>query len=581
MTDKSDGSSVREESSPDMGRKPTGRLELTWANKDKALLSHDDGSYEWVGKRDRRVAEVRLLRDAGSVGEVHDEYDRAKDNLLIRGDALHGLTALTQLPEFADEYLGKVKLVYIDPPFNTGQAFEQYDDGIEHSVWLTMMRDRLVQIKKLLSPDGSIWVHLDDYEQAYARVLMDEIFGREGFVSTIVWEKRPSRSNDAIFSSSHDYIMVYSPDRAVFAKQRNRLTRSAEQLKAYKNPDKDPRGDWVSVSFQAPNVRPNLTYPIVGPDGTEHWPSEGRCWSTTKEQFEELMDDGRIYFGADGKGVPRKKKFLTEDEGIVPNTWWPNDECGSSSEAKKEILALFPGLTAFATPKPERLISRIIEIGSNPGDVVLDCFGGSGTTAAVAHKMGRRWVLSERESETIDTFAAPRLSRVVIGEDDGGITKSAGWNGGGGFRTLDVAPSMFQEEEGLVFLADWATSSDLAEAVSAQLGFEFEPEAPFTGRKGRVRLAVIDGHVNRDVARALVNSLEKGERLSLVATSVEPGLDEALSKMRGGSRARVAPEDLLIAYATPSSWRVSVAREPRSDAEAQSESSALEAEEVT
>lgn len=328
---------------------------------------------------------------------------------------------------------------------------------------------------------------------------------------------------------------------------------------------------------------------------------------------------------------------------LPPRTLWKIGEIPGNPAAREQVKALFPGVESFATPKPEELLQEILFLGTEEGDIVLDVFSGSGTTGAVAQKMGRRWIMVERERDTVQTFSAPRLAAVTEGSDQGGISvteervavgelpdgvspeqarefarilgkfaadasdlegvvteedlqsvvrsfrsraktrveRHASWSGCGGFRTLDVAASMFQEEEGLVFLADWATSSDLSEAVAAQLGFDFEPDGPFTGKKGRVRLAVIDGHVNREVARALINSLEKGERLSLVATSVEPGLDEALSKMRGGSRARVAPEDLLIAYATPSSWRLSVAREPRSEAEANSETSALEAEEIT
>lgn len=566
-----------------MAKKPSGRLELTWANKDKSLLSHDDGSYEWVGKRDRRVAEVRLLRDAGTVGEVHDQAERAKDNLLIRGDALHALTALTKLPEFADEYVGKVKLVYIDPPFNTGQAFEHYDDGLEHSVWLTMMRDRLVQIKKLLAPDGSVWVHLDDAEGAYCKVLLDEIFGRENFVATVVWERRYSQSNMAVFSPSHDFIHVYAADREQFAETRNKLPRGAEQDARYSNPDNDPKGPWKPKSLQARNSYSLGTYPIETPSGrTIEGPPSGTYWRVSKVNLERLDAEGGVYWGKKGDGVPVLKTYLSEVGGLVPKTWWSHAEAGHNDLAKAESKKLFPGSEPFDTPKPEKLMERIVQISTNPGDVVLDCFAGSATTAAVAHKLGRRWITSEVEGATIDKFSAPRLKKVVTGADLGGISGSVEWNGGGGFRTLDVAPSLYQEDHGLVFLADWAIASDLSEAVAAQLGFDYEPDAPFCGRRGRVRLAVIDGHVTRDVAKTLVDSLEKGESLSLVATSVDPELDSALGKMRRGSRARVAPEDLLIQYAKPSSWQVSVAKasQPKADEAIEVEAVATETESV-
>lgn len=565
--EKRDETVVRDASSPDTAKGPTGRLELTWSNKDKALLAHEDGSYEWVGKRDRRVAEVRLLRDAGSVGEVHADAERAKDNLLIRGDALHALTALTELPEFADEYVGKVKLVYIDPPFNTGQAFEHYDDGLEHSVWLTMMRDRLVQIKKLLAPEGSVWVHLDDAEQSYCKVLLDEIFGRDNFITTIIWQKSYTRENRAAISTQHDYIHVYAGSAQTWKGIRNLLPASDAQVGRYANPDDDRRGDWKPTPMHAKaekGRRQSQFYQITTPSGRVVEPPKGRCWLYTRDRFEEMTEDGRIWFGKSGEGVPTLKKFLSEvQSGLVPVSIWPHDEVGNTGTAKSEIVSLFPVETPFSTPKPERLMERIIHIAANPGEIVLDCFGGSGTTAAVAQKMGRRWVTSERRSDTIDTFTAPRLEKVVKGEDPGGVTEKTGWEGGGGFRVLDVAPSMFEDDHGIVVLADWATSNALGEAVAAQLGFDHELDSPFCGRKGRTRLAVIDGHVNKDVARTLVDALGKGERLSLVATSIEPGVDEALGKWRGGSRARVAPEDLLLAYATPSRWRVSVAREPQ------------------
>lgn len=325
--------------------KPVGRLELTWTNKHLRLLAHEDGSYEWVEPSDHRVAEVRLLRDAGRVGE--DDESGVPENLLIRGDALHALLSLSALPECQEKYAGKVRLVYIDPPFNTQQSFLQYDDALEHSVWLTMMRDRFLQVRELLAPDGSVWVHLDDSEQHRARCVLDEVFGPENFVSTMVWQKAHSRRNDAAFvSGAHDVIHVYARHRREL--RLNRLEADEKTRRNYTNPDDDPRGDWISVPFHAPNVRPNLTYPIVGPDGTEHWPPKGRCWSRTRQEYDRLRAEERIYFGADGSGVPRRKKFWTEETPtLVPWSWWTRGEVGDNQEATAETRALVGSRDGF------------------------------------------------------------------------------------------------------------------------------------------------------------------------------------------------------------------------------------------
>jgi adenine-specific DNA-methyltransferase len=404
-----------------------GKLELTWTNKDQCLLAHEDGSYEWLPESDYRVAEVRLLRDAAAVGEVGPDSRRVKDNLLIRGDALHALTSLIEIPEFAREYAGKVKLVYIDPPFNTEQTFEHYEDNLEHSVWLTMMRDRLNQIQSLLAPEGSVWVHCDDYEQHHLRVVLDEVFGRSAFVTTLIWQKRTSRDNRKSFSSQHDYIHVYAPLGLAWKKVRNRLLDEGE----YRNPDNDPRGPWRSIpmSAQAGHATAAQFYKLTTPTGVVHDPPRGRCWTYKKERFEELVKQNLVYWPKGGAGRPRLKKFPEESEGLVPFTIWPAGEVGDNDEAKKQILEMFPSEKPFDTPKPEGLIERIIRIGSNEGEVVLDCFLGSGTTAAVAQKMKRRWVAVEWSRETIETFASPRLTRVIAGDDAGGITEEAGWPG--------------------------------------------------------------------------------------------------------------------------------------------------------
>jgi len=531
-----------------------GRLELTWTNKSLRLLAHEDGSYEWVSPSDYRVAEVRLLHDAGAVGDVHPQPDRAKDNLLIRGDALNALTSLIELPEFAREYLGKVKLVYLDPPFNTQQSFLHYDDALEHSVWLTMMRDRLVSIKTLLSPDGSVWVHCDDSEQAYLKVMMDELFGRENFVATFLWQRRFSRSNDALVSVSHDYLVVFAKDAAQM--QWNRLIASDEQSQRYSNPDNDPRGPWASISFTAPQVRgPNLTYEIIGPTGQIFLPPQGRHWVTTESEFQRLLQEDRVWFGADGNGVPRLKRFWEENPSVLtPWTWWPHDEVGNNQESIREIQALFPGKETFITPKPERLIQRIVHIGSNPGEVVLDCFLGSGTTSAVAQKMGRRWIGVERSAETVHSYVIPRLTKVVEATDTGGITKASAWQGGGGFRILHVAPSMFETIDGQVYLSEWVTNGKLAEVTAAQLHYDYQYDPPFCGRRGRSRLAVIDGLVNEAVVRLVANALAEEERLVICGTAIDPAARDVLRGLRPGSSVRKIPHSILQEYRQSLRW---------------------------
>lgn len=375
---------------------PSGRLELTWTNKHLRLITTDAGGYDWVAPADPRVSEVRLFHDVDSVGDV-GLY--GPGNLLIEGDALHALAALNRIPELARHFAGRVRLVYIDPPFNTGQAFANYDDNLEHSVWLSMLRDRLVQIKPLLAPDGSIWVHLDDAEVHRCRCVLDEVMGSANFIASVVWQKRYSRDNRPAIGAVHDTLLVYSPaGNRNWKAHRNRIPRT--EAKQYRNPSNEPRGPWRPVPMTAQGFRPNQMYEIHAPGGTVHVPPKGRCWSMVRETFDTYLAAGRIYFGQDGNGQPNVIRYLDEDEGLVPWTWWPSAEVGHNDEAKKEMLTLFPIDEAFATPKPERLLQRIVHIATNPGDIVLDCFAGSGTTAAVAHKMGRRWVAVEREAPT-------------------------------------------------------------------------------------------------------------------------------------------------------------------------------------
>lgn len=582
----------------------SGKLELTWTNKHQRLLSHEDGSYEWTTPGDYRTSEVRLLHDVETVGTTRPTKDRADDNLLIRGDALHALTSLAEIPEFRKSLLNKVKLVYVDPPFNTGQAFTHYDDALEHSVWLTMMRDRLLQIRALLADDGSVWLHLDDVEVHRARSVMDEVFGPQNFLTTIIWEKRYSRSNDASFSVSHDTILVYRKSSA-FALS-NRLARTVDTQ--YSNPDGDSRGPWRGIPWDAPEVRSGLDYPITTPSGDVKVPPQGRHWSGTEANWQKIVDAGMAYFGKSGRGMPNVKKYLEDMPGLVPHTVWSHEEVGHNDGAKKEIQALFPELAPFATPKPERLLQRILHVASQPGDLVLDCFAGSGTTAAVAHKMGRRWVTVEWQASTIESFTLPRLKKVVEGTDTNGVSqsksrqamrplppgvtpdqaaealrvvaaaiasgaftgldtvqgqtaakalrerlktrivKSTDWTGGGGFRVLDVAPSMFQADEDEIFLSAWATGEKLAEAVAAQFAFTYAPDGPFAGTRGTVKLAVVDGFVNEGFVDYLVSALAADELIEIYATGIDPDAQSYLKRLLPGSRLVKIPASIISSY---------------------------------
>lgn len=515
-----------------------GRLTLTWANKDRALLSHGETGYEWADRDDPRVREVRLLDEieGGRVGQV---TGTAADNLLIRGDSLDAVRALVRSPEYAAEYRGKVKLVYIDPPFNTGQAFEHYDDALEHSVWLGMMRERLVLIRDLLAPDGSVWVHLDDAEMAYCKVLMDEVFGRQNFIATVVWQKAPGGKGRASFAWSHDYIMVFArtPD---WAEGRNLMPRTDTQLGRYANPDNDPRGPWrQGADGTAKSGGDDSRWPITLPSGRTVTPTRGRFWAFSRATYERAHAEGRVYFGKDGDRQPIIKTYLSEAQaGTTPITWWPAAESGSNQEAKRDHLnRMFPDADdPFDTPKPERLLERVIHIGSNPGDIVLDCFAGSGTTAAVAHKMGRRWVTVELNESTADTFTAPRLTKVVNNEDPGGITQSVGWEGGGGFRQLRVAPSPWQVEDGEAYLRDGVDPATLARAVAAQLGYAPVEHPVFVGRKGRAQLAVVHGVADTTVVEDVVSALEEGQTAQIAALAIADGAASLLADLRPGSR---------------------------------------------
>jgi adenine-specific DNA-methyltransferase len=413
-----------------------------------------------------------------------------------------------------------------------------------------MMRERLEAIRDLLAPDGSVWVHLDDAEMAYCKVLMDEVFGRSAYVATIRWQKSYTRENRTAISVSDDAIAVYSPMGTDWKAVRNPLPNSDAQLGRYINPDHDPRGPYKPTPMHAKAEKGRRSaqfYTIVTPSGRKVDPPPGRCWLFTEPRYHEVLADGRIYFGRDGSGVPTVKKFLSEVQGgLVPNSWWTHEEVGTTGTAKAEIAALIPGVIPFSTPKPERLLERVIHIGSNPDDIVLDTFAGSGTTAAVAHKMGRRWVTIEQQESTVDTFTRPRLERVVAGSDPGGITPSAGWEGGGGFAELRVAPpvvDVIDRGQGIATVVDLeAEPGRLERSVAAQLGYRVDvnPAAPgaprLIGTKGRSRLAVVRGIADEGLVASLVSQLADDELLVIAAPMIAPGAREALRMAVPGGR---------------------------------------------
>ncbi len=443
------------------------RLELTWIGKDertrlepRILLEEPDKSYH---------AKARVTD--------HDIFD----NILIHGDNLLALKALEQ------EYTGKVKCVFIDPPYNTGSAFEHYDDGIEHSLWLSLMRDRIALLKRLLSEDGSLWLTIDDNEAFHLKVLCDEVFGRANFVSSIVWSKRVSPANDAkYFSSDHDFVLVYAKNKPLW--KPNRLPRTEEQNAYYKNPDNDLRGPWNSVTYtgnKTKNERPNLYYPIVNPNtGEKIFPPDTLTWRYGRETHAENEKENLLYWGKDGKSrVPRLKMFLENAEAVVPRTIWPASEVGSTQTAMTEQKTLFA--TPFATPKPEALLQRILHISSKTGDLILDSFAGSGTTGAVAQKIGRRWIMVEL-GDHCDTHIVPRLRKVIDGADPGGATEAAEWKGGGGFRYYRLAPSLLEKDE----WGNWVISKEfdaakLSQAVCKLMGFVYEPDETRYWMQGR------------------------------------------------------------------------------------------------
>jgi adenine-specific DNA-methyltransferase len=404
-------------------------IRLIWQNKALTLRASGENDYEWMQPTDERLAAALRLKLLTS----HPLNSRS--NVMALGDGMDVLEALTTDTSVFD---GGIRLVYIDPPFNTQARFRQYRDSMNRSMWLSMMRDRLLAIRSLLADDASVWVHLDDAEVHRARAVMDEVFGEDAFVASVVWQTKTTRDSRAAFSPNHDTILVYAPSGPKKWKtSRNLLIKDNAHLR---NRDNDPRGPWTDAPFTAPGYRSAQHYDIITPAGQRLRPPRGRSWYATEPTYLDLLRDGRIWFPKGGEGSPRLKLFAHQLRGLVPFTVWGPADTGTNDEAKRQLMAMFPDQEVFDTPKPESLLERIIHIATNPGELVVDIFGGSGTTAAVAHKMRRRWVVAERNAQTVLEFMLPRLRDVVNGADHSGVSESTSWVGGGSFEIVHVQP---------------------------------------------------------------------------------------------------------------------------------------------
>lgn len=655
---------------------PQQTLRITWTNKDKALIPTEQGryGYTWVEPSDPRYCETHYLEYVDTITGTQSEKEEGRtyseraelepqtDNLLVLGESGDVLEALTRVPELREKYVGKVKCVYIDPPFNTAQTFANYEDNLEHSVWLTMMRDRLEHLWKLLSDDGSIWVHLDDVENHRMRMLLDEVFGSANFVAEMQWEKTYSPRNDSKgIPAVTDPILVYRKTNKFVL---NRLARTTEMNARYSNPDNDENGPWTNDNPCAPGAATHLgmIYGIQHPlTGEMVYPAKGACWrysqskmlnifsgwgpyelgNITDEEIEQQQlvagnsvkartdvrplvmrdweknrviaqrryDEGNwpmFWLTNRGRGGFRRKSYLADMPGRTPVNFLPHTEVGHTDGAKKEIQALFPNTNAFATPKPERLLERIIHIATNPGDIVLDVFAGSGTTAAVAQKMGRRWVTCELVEDTFDRFTRPRLEKVVNGEDMGGISTTKGervdatenglpegltadeaqklvsllnkavkgepalkksadlkavkdlvkttktpdtvnWRGGGGFTVAKLSPTCFDylPDLGITVLTEHATGEVLNKSVAANLGFPLTDEPMFVGKRNREYLAVVEGVLTTDKVDDLMAQLPDKHSIVFAATEVPEGVAQHVRNYKNGSNVVHIPSSLF------------------------------------
>jgi len=431
----------------------------------------------WIGKNIKSRLEPRIL-----IEDVDRSYGNSNtENMLIHGDNLLALKALEQ------EFAGKIKCIFIDPPYNTGSAFAHYDDGLEHSVWLSLMRDRLIILRNLLSTDGSIWISIDDDESHYLKVLCDEIFGRNNFISNVVWQKKYTVSNDAKWlSDNHDHILVYANDKEIW--RPNRLERTEEMDKRYSNPDKHPKGPWKATPLYAKRKgsEKEQAFTFVFKNGYEWTTPPGTSPRFPADTLREMDDNDEIWFGTNGTAQPSRKTFLSElkTSGPPASTIWFHTDVGHNHEAREEVK-MFNGTDSFDTPKPERLVKQILHLASMPGDIILDSFLGSGTTAAVAHKMNRKWIGIELGDHCY-THCKLRLDKVVAGEDRGGISGSVDWKGGGGYKFYELAPSLLNKDNYGNWIINQEYNADmLAAAMAKQEGFRYSPDPDIYWKQGQ------------------------------------------------------------------------------------------------
>ena len=491
---------------------PNQRLELTWVGKydpenkinpePRILIEKPEYSY---------AAEVQ-----GQIGL--SENKASAENMLIHGDNLLALKSLQQ------DYAGRVSAVVIDPPYNSHNAFEHYDDNLEHSTWLSLIKPRLELLKMLLTDNGSIWICIDDDEHAYLKVLCDEVFGRHNFVATVLWQKIHSIKNDVKYLSvNHDFILVYAKDKDKIAF--NLLPRTDAMNSRYQNIDNDPRGAWQSGDLVANEERANGYYDVVSPaTGKTFNVQKGKHWVYSQENMEQMIAENRLWFGKDGNAFPRKKRFLGEVmQGRKGDTWWTSDEVGHNQEAKREAKIFNPS-DIFATPKPERLIERILTLATSPGDLILDSFLGSGTTAAVAHKMGRRWIGIELGDHAY-THCYPRLKAVVDGEQ-GGISKAVKWQGGGGFKFYELAPTLLTKSEyGNLVVSDQYNKEMLAQAMAKHEGYTYAPDENCFWKQGYSGennfIFTTTGHISPEYLDNIASQLQAGEYMLVCAKSFD------------------------------------------------------------
>jgi len=517
---------------------------------------------DWLNKRQALQAAAAVPYRLIEVDAVHG--DPAADNWLIQGDNLAALKAL--LPFHA----GRVKCIYIDPPYNTRSAFEHYDDNLEHSQWLSMMAPRLELLRELLAEDGSIWVSIDDNEGHYLKVLMDEVFGRGNFIATAIWKKNHARNNSAQFlSADHDFVLAYAKKLSNWVP--NKVDRTEASDGDFWNPDNDPRGEWRRSDLTAAKPYNDGHYEVVGPYGDRFAPRANRAWSLSKETFDSLLADDRIWWGKTGRTFPFRKRFRSELGQLVPTTIWLDDEVGNNREAKQEITRVFGRDMIFGTPKPERLVNRVLHIATNPGDLVLDSFLGSGTTAAVAHKMGRRYIGIEM-GEHAHTHCLPRLQKVIAGEQ-GGISKAVDWQGGGGVRFARLGAPVFlpdgqvDPQIGFATLAAWIWYQETRTPWRAETA-DAQPASPLLGvHEGRAYFLLFNGvlgdrrpqggNVLTSAVAALLDEAAAGAGVAAGMPRVVFGEACRLSEMRRralGIDFRQIPYDIRARQEAPA-WR--------------------------